>query len=1143
MTSREARTKLIETIRLDLIGPDNDHECASELLPESPTKWYLTGYLMPTGAPEEHRFDSESLEEIGATTPAKDPGAGEEDSQPTDTASAKSYLPSSVGISVLIPAGMKEFKATARWGDYRWESDEEEIPDEPIGDPEHGYAPAEGKVVVKGYRRESREESLPISLAELEDGIPFPKLIPNTGGLSFVFIKRTIHRCHALGLPAGTCTLSAFLANYREPDTKKKYLKCVFQAELELSATVSFLNQPDLRGLSNIGNQDWDERLADLQYREIQEFAIGHGISACSIETSPGECLCVKTSWMPSHEVERVEAAKIDEVEFVMDQLAALDTSGEVKSALTPLVTRYRAWIVEQASASTHFSPDRLDTAKTALNEASASADRIERGIALLATKPTALTAFKLANKTVSRALRQKPGFSGDPTWRPFQLAFILQNLDGLVNENSPERDMVDLLFFPTGGGKTEAYLGLAAFTMVLRRLRNPSMTSGGLSVLMRYTLRLLTLDQLDRAAALICAMELERRQNKALGAWPFEIGLWVGSAATPNRMGGKGYKGTGQKYTAYAKLMEFRSGKSRTPPIPLEKCPWCATPFTKDSFQMFPNYQEPKNLVVQCADRACEFGKRNSPLPILSVDEPIYRRLPAFIIATVDKFASLPWEGRAGALLGHVHRHDEDGFYGACEPTRGSIFDGPLPGPDLIIQDELHLISGPLGTIAGIYEIAIDHLSSREKDGKTIRPKVIASTATVRRAREQIQALFDRHETCIFPPPGPDIRDSFFAKTLPISESNGRLYLGIAAQGRSLKVILMRSTLALLCAGQKLYEECGGDGNAKNPLDPYMTLMGYFNSLRELGGSRRIIEDEVVSRAQKYGTRKRRDPKVAYYENRMIAYEPEELTSRRSTDQVATTKNLLTNAFSNRAKKIKVVDVALATNMISVGLDITRLGTMIVLGQPKGTAEYIQATSRVGRDPDRPGLVVSLFNVHKPRDRSHYEYFALYHKCFYRGVEASSVTPYAPRALDRALAASLIAVCRHSYPDLTPSSGADSIGQYRTQLDKVAIHFSERAERLTQGDGTRLLDLCRNLLDTWSDLQQERQKNGIRLHYQNEDRTAGATARLLHDFLEQNLPAPVIETAKFRANRSMRDVEPNVKLTVRTLDEPLSYT
>jgi ATP-dependent helicase YprA (DUF1998 family) len=228
---------------------------------------------------------------------------------------------------------------------------------------------------------------------------------------------------------------------------------------------------------------------------------------------------------------------------------------------------------------------------------------------------------------------------------------------------------------------------------------------------------------------------------------------------------------------------------------------------------------------------------------------------------------------------------------------------------------------------------------------------------------------------------------------------------------------------------------------------------------------------------------------------------------------------------------------------MISVGLDITRLGTMIVLGQPKGTAEYIQATSRVGRDQNRPGLVVSLFNVHKPRDRSHYEHFALYHKCFYRGVEASSVTPYAPRALDRALAASLIAVCRHSYPDLTPSSGADHIGQFRTQLGKVAIHFSERAERLTQGDGARLLNLCCNLLDTWSDLQQERQKNGIKLHYQNEDRTAGATARLLHDFLEQNLPAPAIETAKFRANRSMRDVEPNVKLTVRTLDEPLSIT
>lgn len=1143
MNSRDARSKLVEALQLDLIGPDNDHECASELLPESPSKWYLTGYLMATDAPEEHRHDPESSDDVGEASLPIEAGGGDEDTQPADTANSKSYLPSSIGLSVLVPDEMPQIQATARWGDYRWESEEEEIPDEPAGDEEHGYAAARERKVSKGYRRESREESRQIDIKALEDGVPKRLSLPNTGGLEVVVIKRSLGNCEALGLPKGACTVSAFLTNYREPDPRLRYKGCAFQAELELSSHLSFLNQPDLRGLSNIQNQDPDERLADLQYRNMREHGIGHGIATESLENAAGDCLRVKTTWIPHHEVERVEAAAIPTVEFDMDQLAELDSPSQIREKLTPLTTQYRSWIAEQEQSISDLSSSRKETAQAALNRAKRSAERIDAGVETLIESANALTAFKIANRAISSALKKKPNWKGSPRWHPFQLAFILQNLEGLVDERSEEREVVDLLFFPTGGGKTEAYLGLAAFTMVLRRLRNPAMTSGGLSVLMRYTLRLLTLDQLDRAAALICALELERRENKSLGAWPFEIGLWVGSAATPNRIGGKNYKGPGKKYSAFQKLQEYQSRATNSPPIPLEKCPWCGTKFEPQCFQLTPNREHPKNLVVQCASRKCEFGKRDSPLPILSVDDAIYRRLPAFMIATVDKFASLPWEGKAGALLGHVNRHDSEGFYGACEPSKGHAFDGPLPAPDLIIQDELHLISGPLGTIAGVYEAAIEHLSSREKDGKVIKPKIIASTATVRRAKEQIQALFNRGDTSIFPPQGPNVRDSFFAKTLPIAESNGRLYLGIAAQGRSLKVILMRAALVVLCAGEKLYLDEGGDENEENPLDPYMTIMGYFNSLRELGGSRRIIEDEVVSRAQKYGTRKRRDPKIELFKNRKVAYEPEELTSRRSTAQVSETKNKLTHRFSERSKQIRPVDVALATNMISVGLDITRLGLMVVLGQPKGTAEYIQATSRVGRDKGRPGLVVSLFNVHKPRDRSHYEHFVAYHKCFYRAVEASSVTPFSPRALDRALAAALVSISRHSIPAMTPSNGANLIGQHRSELQQVAIYLAERASEHADGNNQELYDkvlqLCSGILDTWSDIQNDRQKRGVELHYQTEDRTSAISKdRLLYDFLEHGL---TIEEEKFRANRSMRDVEPNVLLTVDKLNEPLS--
>lgn len=333
------------------------------------------------------------------------------------------------------------------------------------------------------------------------------------------------------------------------------------------------------------------------------------------------------------------------------------------------------------------------------------------------------------------------------PAWRPFQLAFILLTLSGLADETDADRERVDLLFFPTGGGKTEAYLGLAAFTMVLRRLRHGMPSGCGVSVPMRYTLRLLTLDQLGRATALICALELLRTVDAArLGDWPFEIGLWVGQAATPNRMGCRGDKQPGSDFTACTKTMRYQRDDRRNPaPIPTEECPWCGEPFTKHSFRLAPNATAPKNLLVTCTNPDCDFT-RDRPLPVVGVDEPIYRRLPAFVIATVDKFAALPWTGHTGCLFGLVDRTDGDGFYGPCDPGKGGPLGQPsLPPLDLVIQDELHLISGPLGTIAGLYEAALDELATRDRDGQRIRPKVIASTAAVRRADTQIRGLADR--------------------------------------------------------------------------------------------------------------------------------------------------------------------------------------------------------------------------------------------------------------------------------------------------------------------------------------------------------------------------------------------------------------
>ncbi|MDR0965274.1 MAG: DISARM system helicase DrmA [Myxococcales bacterium] len=849
--------------------------------------------------------------------------------------------------------------------------------------------------------------------------------------------------------------------------------------------------------------------------------------------------------WVPIAQVEKVESARIEGVELSMEKLAQMRSIDEARELLGALPREYAAWIEAQRGQGESLNAQRGKVARKLLDQCEQAKRRIEQGIEELSGE-TVLEAFRVANRAMAAAARQResqskgwrPKDTSAPRWRPFQLAFLLMNLRGIARPMDAEREVLDLLFFPTGGGKTEAYLGIAAFTLALRRLRDPNITSSGVSVLMRYTLRLLTLDQLDRAAQLICALELERQQDTAkLGQWPFEIGLWVGRKATPNRMG---KKGDNDRNTARARTIAFQNdSKFKPAPIPLENCLWCGTKFEATSFPPTPNADQPNDLRITCANEDCAFT-RDNPLPIVAVDEPLYRRLPCFVIATVDKLASLPWLGAPGKLFGKADRYDKAGFYGPSDGEKqGSKLPRPLLPPDLIIQDELHLISGPLGTMVGLYETAVEALCWRELDGKRILPKLVASTATVRRAQAQVSALFGRTEVDVFPPPGPDRRDSFFAKTARANEQNPRLYVGVAAQGRSLKVVLLRTYLALLSAAKKLYDATGGAANASNPADPYMTLLGYFNALRELGGSRRIVEDEVRSRLQGYFRHRRIGEKDAPFVDRTIKFEAIELTSREPTNRVATAKRRLALPFSED----KSVDVALATNMISVGLDITRLGLMVVLGQPKTSAEYIQATSRVGRDEARPGLVLTLLNVHRPRDRSHYERFEAYHETFYRAVEATSVTPFAPRALDRGLAAVVVSLARQGEAALTPATRAADLALYRERLpwlrDAIVARTRNQAldeddfEALSSSVGARV----EALLDDWEAIAAE--KNEVQAGLQYGPIEARPRPPLLHDPLDPDLvrEPPGSKLRAFKAQWSLRDVDAEIPLLIRRLD------
>lgn len=1123
-TSADVRKALVSTLELDLVGPRPGHPLENERLWESepPSRWYLTGFLVPSNAPEAQRYDPESEELID--TAAVSDGPGDDDTEPDRPAPKKVFLPSSIGISVLVPPNASRISVEVLWGDYTKGSAE---------DPEHPDR--------KVWRRKQRAG---------KDDIPIPtrgllrREVKGSRGVCVYVSARALKHLNGddAGPPSGTRAVSVFVVNERDPAAEERQEEAnIFQVELVLRLAEGFVPWPNVRGRDL---NDQDERIGDLQYRDAFELSVGHGASTRAI-VAEGACTEVRSTWIPTAEVHKVDPAPIAGVTLSMEALAQVASVEEARSTMGALASAYATWIAEQKQKAPQDGR-RGEVATDLLDACEVARKRIADGIETLA-EPMVLEAFRLTNRAMARAARQRiaqikgwrPEQVAAPAWHPFQLAFLLMSLRGIAEPAHAERRVLDLLFFPTGGGKTEAYLGLAAFTLSLRRLRDPKITSAGVSVLMRYTLRLLTLDQLGRAATLLCALELERQNDiEKLGSWPFEIGLWVGRKATPNRMG---RKGDNDRESARARTIAYQGEHKYKPsPIPLEACPWCGTSFKPPSFRLMPNADAPLDLRITCLNEDCPFT-RDNPLPIVAVDEPLYRRLPCFIIATVDKLASLPWLGPPGKLFGKVERYDRSGFYGPEENPAASKLPKPLLPPDLILQDELHLISGPLGTMVGLYETAVESLCRRRAGELDILPKIVASTATVRRAEAQVRALFGRKEAQIFPPPGPDRKDSFFARTMPSDKKNPRLYVGVAAQGRSLKVVLLRTYLALLSSAKKHYDSLGGAANIENPADPYMTLLGYFNSLRELGGSRRIVEDEVRSRLQGYSRHRRTGETDCPFVDRTIQFGAVELTSREPTDRVAKAKQRLALPFGEDGR----VDVALATNMISVGLDIGRLGLMVVLGQPKTSAEYIQTSSRVGRNEAQPGLVLTLLNVHKPRDRSHYERFEAYHASFYRSVEATSVTPFAPRAVDRGLPGVVVTMARHGEPALTAAPRAAEIAKQRARLgwlkEAICARAAEHDLELTESEREELVakmgQRVDDLLNAWETIAAQKAEVMAGLQYGPLE--AKPRPALLHDPLDPDLKKEPIGSPlrKFRAQWSLRDVEAEVPILVRRLD------
>jgi hypothetical protein len=1101
------RDHLVRALHADLIGPyqlDEERITAQEILELPPSRHYLTGFLVP----EEDREpeDDSADDELGAGSDEP-----EEETQGEEPAEKRRNLwPASIGLSVLVPKETTAVKAIVRFAEYFPETVKSE-------------GRARGQRFWKRKPRQTIPVDVPLDAVTLEKGIP----LPDTIGLVLYGQVRTIE--HARGLAEGTKALALFVVNQRGPGVQgRRDEQLVFQIDMAIECAEGIVARPNF---SDEESDQWDQKVSDLQFRHRVEYAVGHGV-AVDVPAGQSPVTRVQTTWLPAYEVPRIITHDEDGVTIAMDELALLESPSDVHARLDRLPAAYAAWIAAQRAATDIAGERRTQTRDELMQKAEQARKRIAEGIALLAGDAPIRQAFCLANQAMAQAARQRsPSRYQEgrrPEWRLFQLAFVLMNLHGVADGEHADRERVELIFFPTGGGKTEAYLGVIAYCLLLRRLRRARLPDGGLgvTVLLRYTLRLLTLDQLGRAATLICALESQRRKMPAvLGDTRFSVGLWVGRSATANTMDEASKLVTG-----------FKTGVGGNP-CPLPTCPWCGTELGPNSLTLLPSRTAPDEVRVGCTSETCEFSRANNDegIPVIFVDEQVYRELPSFLIATVDKFAMMPWRGEAGMLFGKVTAREGRRFYGPMDGkpprTAKSLPSGVTP-PELIVQDELHLISGPLGTMVGLYETAVDALCSRQTKTGVVRPKVLAATATVRRADAQIQALFGRPASLVsvFPPPGIDDSETYFA-TID-RKSPGRKYVGVAAQGRSMKAILLRVYRTLLAGAMKTYDAALP---ADQTADAYMTLAGYFNSLRELGGMRRLVEDEVHGRTRRAEDARPRNAagKHLWLANREIG-EPVELTSRANTNAVKQTKDGLNKPYRDPG----AINVLLASNMISVGVDIDRLGLMVVAGQPKTTAEYIQASSRVGRQEKWPGLVVTVFNLHKSRDRSHYEHFAAYHESFYRFVEATSVTPFSGPALDRGLAGTLIAMTRFASPDLTPPKGVMTLPANRHLANAIVDQIAKRASmqpELQQEGQKKLEEELRargqNLLDTWTDLVRSTPDDPKQRRYSKYDREKTGGKPLLFTPLDEDRPHEGTPDARFAAPTSMRDVEATAHL------------
>ncbi len=1056
------RDGIIEFVRKELIGPDpcppHIQENGEEILVnESPRLRYGAGILFPQNSSTNK---TESLDEteqeiiensddnldndINASDESDKPLRDDSDSADEEITLANNFLPSAMGITCFCNIPNDGFEIAIQAARYFVK--------------DYSFTRESGQEIhKKAHFRESLDCTIKLSKND----------IPHSPGESKSFAVQDssenetglfLHiRNRSIAQKDGQLLTFSLINEMLTEGGSIHNESCFFQVTFSVKASKEeiFLPYPE----ADIFVEHEDERATRLLYRDKKSYAVGHGCAA-SWDTSGKVIYEIRAEVLPVYDIKPILPSMLDGVSLRMDELSDLsETDSTIE--LEKMCDQYEKWIDKlEEKAKLEFSLELLETAEAHISDCKKALKRMKQGIDLLKGDSEVLRAFQLMNRAMllqqlhfkmpTRNWRQSdlgitPEESdipdiGDPTswqpnvgsWRPFQLAFILMNIESFADPFGSDREIVDLIWFPTGGGKTEAYLGLTAYCVFLRRIRNSD--DFGTTVLMRYTLRLLTAQQFQRAASLICACEYMRRQSEEeLGKNEISIGLWVGEGLTPNKRVG-----------AVGSFNELLKGTSNENPFIVLKCPWCGTkmgPVKVSGSTRVKGYfhsKTPSSILFKCDNNDCDFSDDHG-LPLKVIDEDIYENPPTLLIGTVDKFAMLPWLPGARTIFG---------FSGEQRITP----------PELIIQDELHLISGPLGSMVGLYETMIQELCTDHSSGR--KPKIVASTATISRAREQIRSLYNtpKENVSVFPPQGLDYGNSFFA--YEDKTKKGRTYVGIYGSALPSHATAQIKIISALLQSVKSIETTG-----ESDKNGYWTILNYFNSIRELGHAatllRADIREYMNSMWSRKGIRKTEQKDFRRFINKDI-----ELTSRINNTEIPQYLEDLEINYPSEDKR--PVDICLATSMISVGVDVPRLGLMTVIGQPKTTSEYIQATSRVGRSSEFPGLVITIYNAGKPRDRSHYENFISYHSKIYSHVEPTSVTPFSSPVRERALHAVVVGLIRVLSDKYRYSPTPFPNEELLKEIEKIIL---ERVSHIDSEERNRTSELFKYFLDEWKRL------------------------------------------------------------------------